>query len=567
MLIVTNGSQTEAILESNYEKHEEQNGAALHISFSSFSFSQNIGHALLDYEILVEDEDGQEYKVKQYQQSGSEKRITATHIFYELGGEWKYDIYGGTRTFDDFASWLFTGTGWTFQNIDVTGSQIIANYGENNVLQLIKTLCSTFQCEYEILPGKVIRFAKIIGEDNDLQYRYKHNINGLTQSIDTTTLKTEIRGYGAEGLVVTYRSPLASHPRIGVRVAEPFYDDSITTRSDMVEALKAQLPDAPETVVEVSVTEVDGNVGDYVWIIHEELDLLYQTRILAKKTKRNYADSTVTVGNAIRKDLTDILISQKASIDENKKVTRSKFEQTNDRITMEVEELNGSLAALELRADNISLSVNNRITQEVATLNLRADGIAASVQDANNNIAQVDIKANQISSTVSSQQTQLNSLDNRVGNAESSITQTATQISSKVSYSDYTGAQITSRILQDPYSIALTADKINFTGAAIFNGSISGATDIDVNRNVNVGNAIYFNKQNFIDNLGGGMDIHSWNELTVQATQAQFNCNVYSYGQMLTPSRTPGLGFGYSSASKLLYVSINGVDVGSIKLT
>lgn len=589
MLIITNGNQTEAVLESNYEKHEEQNGAALQISFSSFSFPQNIGHALLDYEVLVEDEDGHEYKVKQYQQNGPEKRITATHIFYELGGQWKYDIYGGTRTFNDFASWLFSGAGWTFQNVDVTGSQIIANYGENNVLQLLKILCATFKCEYEILAGKVIRFAKILGEDNDLQYRYRHNINDLTQSIDTTSLKTEIRGYGANGLVITYTSPLASHPRIGVRVAEPFYDDSITTQSDMVEALKTRLPDVPETVAEVSVTEVDGNVGDYVWIIHEELDLLYQTRILAKKTKRNYADSMVTVGNTIRKDLTDILVSQKASIEENKKITRSKFEQTNDRITMEVETLGESIAAVEIRvdaidlsvnnritqevaainvrADNISLSVNNRITQEVATLNLRADGIAASVRDANNNIAQVDIKANQISSTVNSQQTQINSLDNRVGNAESSITQTASQITSKVSYSDYTGSTITSLINQDPYAVKISAQRLEFTGAAIFNGSISGATDIDINRNINIGNAIYFNNQNFIDNLLGGMDIHSWNELTVQATQASFNCNIYSFGNQVTTSRTAGLGFGYSAASKTLYVSINGSDVGSIKLT
>lgn len=565
MLIVTNGNQTEAILESNYEKHEEQNGAALQISFSSFSFPQNIGQALLDYEVIVEDEDGHEYKVKQYQQNGPEKRITATHIFYELGGQWKYDIYGGTRTFDDFASWLFTGTGWTFQNIDVTGSQVIANYGENNVLQLIKILCSTFHCEYEILRGKVIRFAKIIGEDNDLQYRYKHNINGLTQSIDTTSLKTEIRGYGAEGLVVTYRSPLANHPRIGVRVAEPFYDDSITTQSDMVEALKAQLPDAPETVVEVSVTEVDGNVGDYVWIVHEELDLLYQTRILAKKTKRNYADSTVTVGNAIRKDLTDILISQKASINENKKVTRSKFEQTNDRITMEVETLGESIAAVEIKADNISLSVNNRITQEVATLNLRADGIAANVQDANNNIAQVDIKANQISSTVSSQQTQISALGTRVGNAESSITQTASQLTYKVSYTDYNGNTIASKINQDAYSYSINASKINMTGALIVDGTISGSTDISVQNNVVIGNALYFGgyrgSVDYISIDGGGMVLSSFGPINLNGYGVNMAGPLRVSNQEVAMTRTSGLGFGFSLDSRRLYVSINGTEV------
>ena len=97
MLIVTNATQSEVLFESNYEKVEEQNGAALQISFSSFSFPENIGHDILDYEVLIEDEDGHEYKVKQFKQAGTEKQVTALHIYFELANQYKNDMFGGTH--------------------------------------------------------------------------------------------------------------------------------------------------------------------------------------------------------------------------------------------------------------------------------------------------------------------------------------------------------------------------------------------------------------------------------------------------------------------------------------
>lgn len=596
MLIVTNNNQTEAILESNYEKYEEQNGAALRIAFSSFNFAGNIGHELLDYEVTVEDEDGHEYKVKQYQQNGTEKKITAAHIFYELNNAYKYDIYGGTRTLDDFATWLLNGTGWTFENVDIADYAMITNYGEGNVITLLQTLVSAFKCEFKILPNKVIRFAKVIGEDNDLQYRYKYNISDLTQSIDTTSLKTQIRGYGGNNLVYTYTSPLASHDRIGIRIAEPVYDDSILNEVDLIERLKSELPDAPETVIEVKVTDVDGEVGDTVWIIHEELDLSYQTRILSKKTKRHYADSTITVGNTIRKDITDILVSQKATIDENHRITRSRFEQTNDRITLEVETIGQSIATLEIRADSIETSVtdlennmNSKITQTASQIRSEVTDIKNNLQSSitqiasqirlevssqvttinnninttNQNVASLQIRADQIASTVSSQSTEISNLGTRMWSAESSITQQANQIAQKVSQTDYNGRTITSLINQDPYSISINADKINLNGAVIMNGSISGATDIEVQNNVAIGNALYFGGYrgsfDFIK-ASGYMEFQSFGEF-------RFNGgNLYVNGQSVPTSRTSGLGFGYSTAANRLYVSLNGYDVGYIKL-
>ena len=104
----------------------------------------------------------------------------------------------------------------------------------------------------------------------------------------------------------------------------------------------------------------------------------------------------------------------RVEINENAKQFRSRIEQTNDRITLEVESVNESIATIELKADNIQLGV-----------------------------------------------TQLNG---RMGNAESQLSIQAGQIQSKVSYTEYNGPTVTSMITQDPYSISLMAQNLKLQG-------------------------------------------------------------------------------------------------------
>lgn len=534
MLIITNESQTEMLLESNYEKTEELNGT-LQISFNSFSYPQNVGHNLIDFEVSVEDEDGHEYVVKQLGGDRLSKQVVAVHSYFSLADDFKYDLFGGTHTFDEFITFALSGTGWTFVNEDINESVTIPNFGNANPLVLINTLLSAFKCERQILPGKIIRFKKVIGEDNDLQFRYRHNIETLSYSVDTTNLKTQIKGYGANGLVVTYTSPLAAHPRIGVRIAEPIHDDRFTIAESLTEHIKAQLPEAPETNIEVKVSTVDGNVGDFVWLIHEDLNFEYQTRILSKKTKRNYNDSSVEVGNSTIKSITDILISQKTTIDQNAKQTRSKFEQTNDRITMEVEAVNESIATIEIRADAIEQSVidletntNSKITQtatqiraEITNVNdnlsssitqtaaqLRTEfnaevtTIEGNITTINNSISSLTQTASQLQSTISSQQTTVDNLGTRIANAESSITQTANDLTSKVSTTDYNGNTIASLINQSATTITLNASKINLLGITYVADSLQIGS-----RSSSGSKEIKFNGQNVISDDGSTLKI------------------------------------------------------------
>lgn len=553
MLIVTNGSQVEPILETNYEKYEELNGA-LRISFSSFLHEKNPGHRLLDYETIIEDEDGHEYAVKDFGGDTFTKKATAVHTYFSLADAFKYDIHGGTRTFNDFMSFVLSGTGWTFINVDVEGYQLLPDFGEANPIVLIEQLCAVFNCERQILPGKVIRFAKKIGTDNDIQFRYCHNIETLSFSIPTAGIKTQIRGYGANGLDITYTSPLAYSPRIGIRIADPIHDEEIETVEEMTTRLANELPEAPETNIKVKVTTVDGDVGDSVWLIHDELELEYQTRILSKKTRRDYSNSEVEVGNTQAKSIVDALLNQRATINANDKRYRSKFEQTNDRIDLEVEEIGVSIAAINIRADSITQSVtdlnknlSSKITQTAAEIRSEVTAqvttINNNIQTVRNDVSSVTQTASQIQSTVISQQTQINGLGNRVSTAESSITQQADQIRQKVSVQDFTGNTVVSMINQTATTIDIQASKINLVGAVnvlsditgnlgnIYSGNIDIQQDVRIGRNLtfqgNGLNVIQFADMSYIASDGyGGLAIDLWNELDIQASKTTFWGNV-----------------------------------------
>ena len=77
-----------------------------------------------------------------------------------------------------------------------------------------------------------------------------------------------------------------------------------------------------------------------------------------------------------------------------------------------------------------------------------------------------------------------------MSSAQSSITQMSDQITQKVSYTDYNGSTIVSKINQDPYSVTIDAQKINLNGAVIVSGDISGATNINVSKNITVGQTL-----------------------------------------------------------------------------
>lgn len=400
-----------------FEMDEEANGN-FQVSFSTVQNENNPGYDLLDGESVVQLE-GYGFRVKQFAHKGKRKEVVALSTFFDLTGHRQEEIYGGTHTFNEFATFTFKGSGWAFINQDVTGSALIPNFGADNVIKLVQAMCAAFNCEYKILPNNTVLFAKQIGPDNDAQYRYKHNIKTLSKSVDTTNLRIKIKGYGANGLVVTYTSPNASKfPHAGE--AEPIKDDRYTIASSLLERIKGELIDYPEVAYELDVVELlDKELGERVWLIHEPMGIEFQTRILSKKSVfrgGKLVTKSVVLGNSKPRTLSDILTSQKVEIDENKQQSQSWFEQTNDRISMGVERLEGDItqarAEFEITANSITSRVEEVKTESFTNAEEQAAAALTNARSYTDNL--------------------LVTVNTRITDAESSITQLADSITSKV---------------------------------------------------------------------------------------------------------------------------------------
>lgn len=500
MIYVTYGNDSEPLINLNsFEMEQEVNGD-FSISFTSLKSERNIGYSILKEESIIT-VDGYDFRVKQMKENKAGKGIVALSTFFDLIDTRRDEIFGGVHTFNEFLTFIFSGTGWR-TSTDFNESLLVPNFGENNLVALTQQLCEVFQCEFKIGRDKQIHFSKQIGGDNDAQYRYGHNVQALSKNVDTTRLKTFVKGYGATNedgtqLYVSYRSPVADNPAIGVREADPIHDDRFTDSQSFLEHLKRSLIDYPEVTFELDSIELtDKELGEKVWLIYEPLDIEFFTRILSIKkglVNGQIRTKSVVLGNKIPKNINDILIEQKVEIDEQKKITRSKFEQTNDRITLEVEEIGVTTGKLEVRADKVEARVETN-EKDIASLEITAKEIKAEVKDNKDNISSLTIQAGKIESRVSG-------LDNRMGQAESSITQTNNRITIETR-----GDNLISSINVAPSGVSINADKINLNGAVMVNGSITGSSTLEIETNATVGQTLNIGRNwnsSYAINFGG----------------------------------------------------------------
>lgn len=563
----------------------KKNGSGALTKVSSFEMVETLSEGFsLSFNVLATDRfyglveewqtvivDGHEFTIIKIQETPSYKKVEAIHSFYRLIGTRKESIMGGTRSVKEFLNHTLNGTGWGYQ-IDFDESAIITNFGVGNVVELVNQVCAAFQCEYQLVTNRTIRFSKQIGGDKKAQYRYKKNITAISKSIDITNVYTKITAEGADGLQIVYTSPNAE--TFGEIVAEPIKDERYTVRESLIEFARQSLKDEPDVSIELDVVETgDKNIGETIYLIYEPMNFTATTRVLEKKygySAGRVRLKSVVLGNAKMKTLTDILVTQKAEITDQKKQVESRFEQTNEKITLAVDEIGGELSQLEIGVGNIEARVSNN-EGEISSLAIQNGQIEARVSESEQDVASLSISLSNINLQINRR---VADVEGRMGSAESSINIQANQISNKVSYTDYNGNTITSLINQTPNYVQIQASKINLNGAVIVNGSITGSSNIDISNNIYIGNAIYFNDMTFIDGAGGGLQFEAWNEITLQGTQfdvyarTNFMRDATFYGNVngVAKSDTYGLGIAYNGVNRL-YVRINGSDVGWVTLS
>ncbi|WP_286923015.1 MULTISPECIES: phage tail protein [Lysinibacillus] len=486
MLTITDGSQVEPLIKIGTDfKIEQIVDGTFTVSFSCFPSENNPGYELLKSESIIT-VDGNDFRVKVFADNVYSKSVTALSIFYDHLKTYRHGKFEGSHTLNNHINFALQGTGWTFTadaNI-ANVTNYIRSFGNDNVIKLVQKICKYHECEFQILPNKQQYFAKEIGGDNDYQYRYKHNISSIVLQEDTTNLATYIKGFGKNDLTVEYTSP--NIDIFGRREEEPVKGERFTDATALLNYIKSKLQDEPQLAIETTIPElVARENGERVWLIYEPLGVEMSTRIL-KQTKvlynGNLITSSVVFGNSLPKSIEDTLADQEEKIgdtneyiDDTKEELKEEIEETKDKLQgefrSEIKKTDDRIT-LEVEHININFSVNNRITNEMAAINLKADNINLSFNNRiTNEVSAIDVRAGRIEIAVSN-------LDR---DTKSSINVMQNSINLKVDK----GGSITD-INLSPGVATIKADKINLNGAVIVSGDISGATNINVSKNITV---------------------------------------------------------------------------------
>lgn len=449
MIYIKNGSDYIPVeLYQNVEIVEEV-GGNLTLSFTTFNHGNNPYHKIVEETVITVG--GYDFRVKQIKENGIAKSVVAVSTFFDLGGDFIEEIYAGTKTISDFARFMMKDSGWKY-SLDIKNDKhiFIPNFGYANRIKMIQDFCKATGLEYQIFPNKLVKFAPKEGNDYGAQYRYGHNIKTLDKVVDTTNLKTRIRGFNEDGTYIEMLSD--NHKKFGIIDADPIKDQKFETEKEFKEYLRSQLQDVPEVAITLDTIELTNKeLGEHVWLIYEPLDLKMSSRILSKTTSivnNKLVTTKVVIGNFKNTNGSDLYAKQQVEIDKNKKQSISYFEQTNSKIRMAVEEWDGNLLAnkaewemtasqirQELWATNEDLEgqitkANSRITQtakeiraEVSEVKLQGD---KAIEENKSLISQT---AREIRSEVS---TVNKNAQEGITQANSKISQTATSIRSEI---------------------------------------------------------------------------------------------------------------------------------------
>lgn len=509
---------------------EKEVNGAFGLSLTSF-FVDNPGYDLLENESIIEYE-GYEFRVKNRSRKRLSKTVRANSVFFDLHHEFVSGIQGGTRTAEEQAAFILAGTGWTFEVQGIIEPQLFLDaFGNDRALKLIRLMCETLKCEVKIMPNRHLIFAKEVGPDRDNQFRYNFNIVDLTENTDTDDLFTAIKGYGANGLEVEYIAPTASV--YGVRYAESVTNEDYTVAADLIEHIKQELGERylPQISIDVSITDLQDQgyegipeEGERIWLVHDDMDIELSTRVMKTKEsplKRN--GWTVTLSN-VKPTFSDVLVETKVEIDRNKREYRSRIHQVNERITLEVERLDGEIleayARIQIESDRITSEVG-RLDGDILTANSRITQLADSVV------------------------IEVNRIDDDLGDLETQVQINAGEISSKVSYTDYNGVEMISRINQTASSVKISAQNIDLLGIVNVANTLTvgpDAFDTSSQKMIIFSNISYIKTPQYSDDL----EIRASDDLHLAALGGKVRFDQYTGGNSVVD---------LSTASQVIYGS------------
>ncbi|RXM57219.1 phage tail spike protein [Clostridium tetani] len=265
-----------------------------------------------------------------------------------------------------------------------------------------------------------ISILNSIGENNGVAIRYGKNLIGIEEDLDISEVVTRIMPTGLDdkdnSVILPEKyidSPLINkYPKAKVRHLH-FGDIKVNseeniTLNDVYKLLREKvqelyqiqqidIPNVNYTVdfVELSKTEEYKNykvletvhLGDVILVKHKKLGIDIKQKVIKYRWDSilgKYLE--IELGNfkenlsADINNLSNSIEEVKEDMQETKKQTTAKFEVTDDKIGMNVEEIGKTKAQLELTANEIRAEVNNEVDNLYSKISITADKIESKVE-------------------------------------------------------------------------------------------------------------------------------------------------------------------------------------------
>ncbi len=244
------------------------------------------------------------YKVSKVVQSRVGRKITeveAMSAFIELNDKRVKKIEFVGLSLEVALNKILAGAGWTVGSVPVDSQTHSMSEENQTVLYLIRLLAtlSGYEVDFDTL-NKKVNFVTRIGKETTFIFRYRKNIKEIKKTV-TPVQATVIYPYGRGGLTIgsvnngqEYLEDYSWYTNLGVPLAEAkkrfrkeyvWEDERFIYAGTLMRAAQDKLHELsrPQIAYETSVIDVDAgdlDVGDYCWVIDEELGIRLKVRVV-----------------------------------------------------------------------------------------------------------------------------------------------------------------------------------------------------------------------------------------------------------------------------------------------
>lgn len=252
--------------------------------------------------------EGEEYVVlfPRIRTKGSKKIVEAPAIhkfFVDMRDSQQYNVQNGSKTFSERMQFIFNGTGYLYNTVDNFYAQEMENFGDADRLELFQQALNQYEAEFEIV-NNIIYLKNRIGIDSNAFYEHKVNLTDIQIDIDGTSFATYGRGYGKDGLMVEYTSPLAPlyQDKYGLIEFPAIRDEKYTKQDSLYQRVKREVDQSLKVAITINGTKLKvTDPGDRIFLKDSRVDLDLEVRVVEVVKKRDIngklIDHSVTLSN------------------------------------------------------------------------------------------------------------------------------------------------------------------------------------------------------------------------------------------------------------------------------